>query len=177
MEIKIHDIPPEGLLLSYEEGPENWDLSEKGFTIKGNVRVLVKAIKHNEGEVYVRGAITAEVVSECSRCLKPLTETLESDFHVEYVPRKTVPTGERELLQEELDLLFYEGETINIREEVEGQLILSTPMRPLCREDCRGLCPQCGQDLNVRQCACVVEAPDPRWAGLKEIFENKKKSS
>ncbi|MBI3802268.1 MAG: DUF177 domain-containing protein [Nitrospirae bacterium] len=177
MEIKINDIPPEGLLLTYEEGPEEFDLSKSGFAIKGNIHVLVKAIKHNEEDVYVRGAITAEIVSECSRCLKPLTNTIESDFQVEYVPRTSVPEGEQELVQEELDLLFYDGETINIREEVEGQLILSTPMRPLCREDCRGLCPQCGQDLNVRQCNCVVEAPDPRWAGLKEIFENKKKSS
>lgn len=176
MEIKMNEIPPEGLLLSYEEEPEQWDLSERGYTIKDRVRVRVKAIKHNQEEVYVRGALSAEVIGECSRCLKRFTSRIESDFHAEYVPRKAVPTeGERELAEEDLDLLFYEGDTIDLREEVEGQLILATPMRPLCSEACRGLCPQCGQDLNLKQCACVQEIPDPRWAELKELF-NKKSS-
>lgn len=176
MEIKIQEIPPEGLLLSYDEDPAHWDLSQRGFTIEGPVHVRVKAIKHNEDEVYVRGALSAEVIAECSRCLKRYTSRVESDFHAEYIPRKAVPTeGERELVEEDLDLLFYEGDSIDLGEEVEGQLILATPMRPLCSEECRGLCPQCGQDLNVKQCDCVQEIPDPRWAELKEAF--KKKSS
>ena len=176
MEIKIQDIPPEGLLLSYEEDSEEWDLSERGYTIKGPVQVRVKAIKHSQQEVYIRGAISADVIGECSRCLKRFTSRIESDFHAQYVPRTAVPSeGERELVQEDLDVLFYDGESIDLREEVEGQLILATPMRPLCDEACRGLCPQCGQDLNIKQCACVQEIPDPRWAELKEVF--KKKSS
>ena len=174
MEIKIHDIPEEGLLLSYEEDPKDWDLSESGFTIKGPVQVRVKAVKHNQEEVYVRGALSAEVSAECSRCLKPLSGRVEADFHAEYVPRNAVPTeGERELLEEDLDLLFYEGDSIDISEEVEGQLILATPMRPLCSEECRGLCPQCGQDLNLKECNCVQEIPDPRWAELKKLTEKK----
>jgi uncharacterized protein len=174
MEIKIQEIPPEGLLLSYDEDPKQWDLSERGFTMNDPVHVRVKAIKHNQEEIYVRGALSAEVIGECSRCLKRFTSQIESDFHAEYVPRKAVPTeGEKELLEEDLDLLFYEGDTIDISEEVEGQLILATPMRPLCSEECRGLCPQCGQDLNLKQCACVQEIPDPRWAELKKFTEKK----
>lgn len=174
MEIKINEIPAEGLLLSYDEDPKQWDLSERGFTIEAPVHVRVKAIKHNPEEVYIRGAISAEVIGECSRCLKRFTTHVESDFHAEYVPRKAVPTEvERELEQGDLDLLFYEGDTIDIGEEVEGQLILATPMRPLCSEACRGLCPQCGQDLNFRECDCVQEIPDPRWAELKKFTEKK----
>lgn len=174
MEIKIQNISEEGLLLSYEEDPKYWNLSESGFTMKGPVQVRVKAIKHNQEEIYVRGALSAEVIAECSRCLKPLSSRVEADFHAEYVPRKGVPIeGERELVEEDLDLLFYEGDTIDISEEVEGQLILAMPMRPLCSEACRGLCPQCGEDLNLKQCDCVQEIPDPRWAELKKLTEKK----
>ncbi len=174
MEIKIQEIPEEGLLLSYDEEPEHWDLSERGFTIQGSVHVRIKAVKHNQEEVYIRGALSAEMIGECSRCLKRFTTHVESDFHVKYVPQSAVSTeGERELVQEDLDVLFYTGDAIDLRDEVESQLILATPMRPLCQEECRGLCPQCGQDLNLKQCACVQEIPDPRWAELKEVFKKK----
>ncbi|MFY9269940.1 MAG: DUF177 domain-containing protein [Candidatus Manganitrophaceae bacterium] len=172
MVIRIKDIPAEGLLLSYQMDPLNGDLSEKGFKIDGPVDVSAKAIKHNGDKVYLRGMLTAEVASECGRCLKQFKTKIESDFHAEYLPRHGVSSEmEKELSQGDLAFHIYEDDTIDIDQEVEEQLILSIPMRPLCREECRGLCPQCGEDLNLKQCACPQETIDPRWSTLKELFK------
>lgn len=174
MEIKIQEIPPEGLLLSYPEDPAQWGLAEKGLTLTGPIQVLLKAVKHNEKEVYIRGSVSAELLSECSRCLKKFPDPIQSEFHVDYVPLSNVPSEqERQLLKEDLDLQFYEGEVIDVREVIEGQLFLVAPMRPLCNPDCRGLCPHCGEDLNRVTCSCPKESIDLRWAGLKDLFKKK----
>jgi len=177
MEIKIQEIPSEGLLLSYREDPAHWGLAEKGLALKGEIDVLLKVIKHNELEVYIRGSLSAELISECSRCLKEFSEPVQSDFHVDYVPLAKVPSEqERMLLKEDLDLQFYAGDTIDVREVIEGQLFLVAPMRPLCQPDCRGLCPHCGEDLNRVTCSCATEPTDLRWAGLKDLFRKKDES-
>ena len=176
MEIKIQEIPPEGLLLSYPEDPANWGLAEKGLTLSGMIQVLLKVIKHNEKEVYIRGSLSAELFSECSRCLKKFPDPVQSDFHVDYVPFSEISSEqERQLLKEDLDLQFYEGDTIEVKEVIEGQLFLVVPMRPLCQPDCRGLCPHCGEDLNRVTCSCPAEPMDLRWGGLKDLFKKNDK--
>lgn len=177
MEIKIQEIPPEGLLLSYRQDPSQWGLAEKGLTLNGQIDVLLKVIKHNEKEVYIRGSLSAELLSECSRCLKNFSDPVQSDFYVDYVPLSKIPSEqERKLLKEDLDLQFYEGDTIDVREVIEGQLFLVAPMRPLCQPDCRGLCPHCGEDLNRVTCSCPTEPTDLRWAGLKDLLKKKDES-
>lgn len=172
MEIKIQEIPPEGLLLTFQEDPGPWGLAEKGLTISGLIQVLLKVIKHNENEVYIRGSLSADLLSECSRCLKKFSEPVQSDFHVEYVPLSKTPSEqERMLMKEDLDLQFYQGDAIEVREVIEGQLFLVAPMRPLCQPDCRGLCPHCGEDLNRVTCSCPPEPTDLRWADLKDLFK------
>lgn len=174
MEIKVQDIPPEGRLLSYEEDPAKWGLSEKGLRVEGLIHVLLKLMKHNQAEVYIRGSLSANILSECGRCLKRFSEPFQSDFHLDYVPLQTTPTEEeRELLRDDLDLHFYKGESIETNEIVQGQLYLAAPMRPLCDPDCRGLCPHCGEDLNLKQCACPVAPSDARMIKLKDFFKKK----
>lgn len=175
MEIKVQEIPSEGLLLSYQEDPSSWGLSDKGLVVQGSIQVLLKVVKHNEKEVYIRGSLSAELLSECSRCLKQFTDGIQSDFHVDYVPLSEVPSEqERELLKGDLDLQFYKGDLIEVKEVIENQLYLTAPMRPLCNADCRGLCPQCGEDLNRVACSCSTEQSDLRWTGLKDFFKKNK---
>ena len=174
MEIKVQDIPPEGRLLSYEENPTDWSLSEKGLILEGPIRVLLKLTKHSQEEVYIRGSLCTVVSSECSRCLKRFSEPVESEFHINYVPLATLPPDEeRELLRDDLDLHFYKGEHIDMDEVIEGQLHLAAPMRPLCKPDCLGLCPHCGQDLNIKRCPCSDQPTGPRFSELKNFFKKK----
>lgn len=172
MEIKVQDIPSEGRLLSYDEDPAAWGLSEKGLALEGPIRVLLKLTKHSEDEVYIRGSLSAVFLSECSRCLRRFSEPVQSEFYVNYVPLSTIPPDEeRELQRDDLDLHFYKGEHIELSEVIEGQLHLAAPMRPLCQPDCLGLCPHCGEDLNLKRCSCSDQPTDPRFSELKKFFK------
>ena len=174
MEIKVQDIPPEGRLLSYEVPPTEWGLPEKGVMLEGPIHVLLKLTKHSQEEVYIRGSLSTTILSECSRCLKRFPEPIQSEFHINYAPLATISPGEeKELLPDDLDLHFYKGEYIEIDEVIEGQLHLATPMRPLCKADCLGLCPHCGEDLNLKRCSCSDQPTDPRFSELKKFFEKK----
>lgn len=174
MEIKVQDIPPEGRLLSYEQEPGEWGLSEKGLTLEGPIHVLLKLTKHGQNEVYIRGSLSATVLSECGRCLKRFSEPIQTEFHINYVPLSTIsPEEERELLSDDMDLHFYNGEHIEIDEVIEGQLHLAAPMRPLCKPDCLGLCPHCGEDLNLKRCSCSDQPTDSRFSELKDFFKKK----
>ncbi|HLG21982.1 MAG TPA: DUF177 domain-containing protein [Candidatus Manganitrophaceae bacterium] len=174
MEIKVRDIPAEGLSLSYDEDPSEWDLEEKGLTVEGPIHVSLKVTKLNQNEVYIRGALSANLLSECSRCLKKFADPIQSDFHVDYVPESAISVqDEHELVPQDLDLHFYKEECIEVNDVIQGQLHLAAPMRPLCKPDCQGLCPHCGEDLNQKQCDCPKEPVDFRMTGLKDFFKKK----
>ncbi len=109
----------------------------------------------------------------CNRCLKPVRQPVENRIDlvvVERTRRREGPDAE-ELEAQELGLVEVEGGGFESRPLIEEQVELGLPMKPLCREDCAGLCPQCGQDWNEGRCACVHEKVDPRWAALAMLKE------
>ena len=71
--------------------------------------------------------------------------------------------------EEDLDVFPFDGEKIDLEPVFREQFVLAVPFAPLCREDCKGLCPHCGTNLNLEQCSCSEPMEDPRWAALKEI--------
>jgi len=171
MEIKVQDIPSEGLLLSYEEDASLWGLEEEEVSVEGKIQVRLKAIRHNEDSVYIRGAIEAGILSECGRCLVHYVEQVRSDFQIDYVPRPQIPLEEELILsREELEINYYEGDLIDINEELRSQLFLTLQMGPLCKPDCRGLCSHCGENLNLKTCSCPAEFPTARWVELKNML-------
>lgn len=107
----------------------------------------------------------------CSRCLREFDWDLDLDYHEQYVAADQVPAGG---LADEGDVRVsvYDGEEIDLAEGLEEQILLALPIRSLCHEACRGLCPRCGQDLNVGTCACDATEPDPRLAVLRTLLEN-----
>ena len=104
---------------------------------------------------------------ECSRCLAPYDFANEEEFSLLLYPRKQVSKAELSLAREDLDAYFYEDPTVPIAPIVEERIQMAIPMKPLCSEECRGLCARCGADLNVSKCNCVVEFIDPRWTALE----------
>ncbi len=126
--------------------------------------------------ILVTAALVAERVEMvCARCLEPAFVDLEIRFQETFYPTVEVFTGEPLGLPEgeELEDPFRidEHHILDLTEAVRQYTILSLPRRPLCREDCRGLCPVCGQNLNQGSCSCQVEEVDPRWAALDEIWK------
>jgi len=111
---------------------------------------------------------------ECSRCLAGYPFALDEAFSLLLYRRAEAAPGEREIDREDLDLSYYDSETLPVAPIAEERIQLAIPMKPLCREDCLGLCPQCGQDRNVTPCNCRIEAVDPRWGALEELRKAQK---
>jgi uncharacterized protein len=106
----------------------------------------------------------------CSRCLEPFTWPVDPSFDLRYQPHASnTGEGEREIEEDDLTTAFYENETIDLGQLMREQFYLSLPMKPLCSEDCKGLCPTCGTNLNRGACDCKPAWEDPRLAVLKSF--------
>lgn len=124
-------------------------------------------------ELHVRGSVATSAEGSCDRCLVDRTLTLQRDFELVYEPVDVVvdeadPIDETELDEEDLAVDHYDGSVLDLRRVLVEQILLCVPMKVLCSDDCRGLCPQCGIDRNRESCDCVAPA-DPRLAGLAEL--------
>lgn len=112
---------------------------------------------------------------ECPRCLGSSSAEIKSDLKLHIQPRSQEPlVGELELEESDLGVLYIDGEILDTEPILKEQIQLEIPMRQLCRQDCAGLCPQCGSDRNEESCDCETVV-DPRWAALTELrdrFEN-----
>jgi uncharacterized protein len=117
-----------------------------------------------QGGIEVEATITAPWRGECRRCLKPLSGELSCEVREVYRPRDS---GEADDDDEETYPL--KGEMLDLQPLVRDALLLELPMAPLCRPECRGLCPTCGADLNDGNCACPPPAGDPRWSVLDSL--------
>ena len=120
-----------------------------------------------EGGYALSARLSWEGKLECSRCLAPYDFADEEEFSLLLYQRPPVAAAELSLDKDDLDAYFYDEPTVPVAPMVEERIQIAIPMKPLCREDCRGLCPQCGSDRNVSECNCVVEFIDPRWRGLQ----------
>ena len=129
-------------------------------------------------EVFVNGHVETRVQVECDRCLKPVELPVSVDFALEYIPGADYESGFATALSEEqMSVDVFDGEAIDVDEIVKEQILLALPARTLCLEDCKGICPECGIDLNTGQCNCSAEAVDPRWAALKSFKNTDRKNT
>lgn len=149
------------------------DAESAGFNFappqEGPLRVHL-AISRHGNEVLVRGEIALEVGLECSRCLGSFSAALESEL--ERYLEEGAGGGddeEEDFAEEEIDIESLEKGVIDLREMIAEQIHLSLPVKPLCEEGCRGLCPRCGVDLNKETCSCTGGETDPRWEALKQL--------
>jgi len=126
---------------------------------------------------FATGTFKGHLHVACSRCVGDVKLDLDEKLHVTFMPPSEMPSDENEIegdgegaevATEDLDLFPYDGERIDLEPLFREQFVLAVPYSPLCREDCKGLCGQCGIDLNSGTCAC--EKPiDPRLAALKGL--------
>jgi len=119
----------------------------------------------------LRAELEYEQTLRCMRCLTEFDEPVAVVLELMVLQEDEPEEEELELQEEELGLLFVAGETLDTRPLLDEQLQLNVPMKPLCRPDCRGLCPVCGADRNGEGCDCKVDSVDPRWAGLAGLRE------
>lgn len=131
--------------------------------VSGKVRLA-------RNEVFVNGHVDTRVQVECDRCLKPVEMPVNADFELEYIPGSDYEAGRvAELTEEEMSVSVFDGKAIDVDEIVKEQILLTVPSRMLCRENCLGICPECGTDRNSGECSCNTNDIDPRWAALKNL--------
>lgn len=143
----------------------------------GHAQAHVELYSNEDAHVFARGRLTGWFEVACRRCIEGMRVPLDEELVVTYLPKNQMlpdpdlaEAGEEgiELSAEDLDVSTYEGEVVDLEPLLREQLILAVPFAPLCKESCKGLCPQCGADLNREQCACEPIL-DPRLAALKDI--------
>ncbi len=169
MLLVLTHIPADGLKFEHQYQENELDLSQYEFSLL--VPPLVAGrVTNIAQEMRVQGNLRATMAAECDRCLEPVTLPLVKEFDLYYLPTvaHADKSGETELLERDLDFSFYQNERIELDELVLEQLELSLPIRILCQEECKGLCPQCGTDLNIESCDCPPPI-DVRWQALAEL--------
>ncbi len=111
--------------------------------------------------------LETELTLACDRCLEPIVQPVREGIELLLVvDAPQAIEGEQELSEEDLGILHLDGEVFDTEPLLIEQLQLSIPMKPVCRPDCKGLCPICGTDRNRGTCDCRTESVDPRWAAL-----------
>ena len=121
-------------------------------------------------DIRLRGALSAGLELQCARCLEPVTQDIKREFELLYRPLGA-DAGKDELsvTDAEAEIGYYQGEGLLLEDVLREQVLLALPLKVTCRADCKGLCPQCGKNLNQEQCSCSRELEDPRWAALKDV--------
>jgi uncharacterized protein len=121
-------------------------------------------------DIRLRGELAAGLELQCARCLDPVKQNVKREFELLYRPLG-VDAGRDEIsvTDAEAEVGYYQGEGILLEDVLREQVLLALPLKITCREDCKGLCPHCGKNLNQEQCSCGTTEEDPRWEALKEI--------
>ncbi len=148
----------EGRVASDDELWQDTDL-----TWAGDVRVRLRASYAGTGEIVARGDVQGTLLQECRRCLEPVETVVEEELTMVFTD---------EAVDDEAGGAYpFEpvGEEFDLGEAVREEVVLAVNPFVVCKPDCRGLCPRCGQDLNKGSCDCSLDEPDPRWAALREL--------
>jgi uncharacterized protein len=120
------------------------------------------------------GRVRTTVELTCSRCLEGYAMPVDETFDVLYLPHSPAGSAEERMVEnDDLSTAFYEDNVIDLGQLMQEQCYLAVPMKPLCQEDCRGLCPECGTNLNTASCECRQTWVDPRLAVLDQLRKDK----
>ena len=174
MIIKIREIPDSGLELRVPLGRGVIADALTGLEAdldRSHAEASLTVIRTGDN-VFVHGRIAGEVQVPCVRCLREVATGIETLVRMSYLPEGEEPAEGAEgeaPAEQDVEYATHDGSQIEIADVLRESLILAVPMTPLCRADCKGLCPACGADKNERDCGCVIQMEDPRLAPLKDL--------
>ena len=139
---------------------------------EGRAELVVEHRGHHQNVEDIRlvAGVDARLEIGCARCLDPVEHEISKSFDLIFRPQGVDRRADEVSISEaETEIGYYQGEGLLLEDALREQVLLATPVRALCREDCKGLCPQCGRNLNLEQCNCEPQVSDPRWAALNDI--------
>jgi uncharacterized protein len=183
LRIHIASITEQGLILDERADAAllpllNAVASDGSVSFTRPIHVRLHATLAGE-TVLIDGAAESEVRMPCSRCLEPFDMKIETDFSstaVPEIPSMIDPTAadDIELTADDMDVIAYSGDSIDLRDEIAQQIIMALPFKPLCKDACKGLCNRCGVNLNNASCQCHPQDESSPFAVLKtRIFPKK----
>ena len=152
--------------------PGEINFSDAGLTqvtpleTQGSAELLANTL----GEMRIKGHLTVRMRAECDRCLEPAEYPVDANFDLFYRPSSEVAgEDEVEIDAGETEIAFYEGDGIELKDVLREYVLLAMPMQRVCRQECQGICPVCGQNRNLVQCGCETKPVDDRWAALRNL--------
>lgn len=177
MFISVQDLEIRALPFSEEYPADTLELGEdvrQALALRTSGRA--ELVREHRGakdvieDIRVIGKLATEVELRCARCLEPVRREVASDFDLLYRPLG-VDAGphERAVGDADLEIGYYQGAGLELEDVLKEQLLLAVPIKAVCREECKGLCPRCGTNLNTETCDCTQDAPDARWLALKDL--------
>lgn len=167
MRVFVPEIPEEGLELRFSGNDARWDgLAGIDLASRPEGKIF---LERRGQDVFLRGNVHACVRLACSRCLEGYSFQLDAPFRYTLRPlgKDTRKAREVELVREDLEFGYYEGDVIELDRLIEEHVVLGIPMKPLCRDDCEGICPRCGANRNEQDCACSSQRPEGPFDVLK----------
>jgi uncharacterized protein len=186
MLISLHNLKLHKNLLEFKEdypagtfelGPDV--RQTRSATATGRAMLVEEHIGGRETlhDIRVVGQLSTNLEIACARCLEPVPYAVTRQFDLLYRPAGSDSGEDREIELQDKDaaISYYEGEGVELEELLREQILLDLPLKTLCSEDCKGLCPQCGKNLNSGECQCETAALDPRWEALKGLKDKLQK--
>jgi len=157
MKIDLTNIRPDGKYIEFNFSPDWWNPDFKNDHIVGLSMPLSGWIKlhYVAKKVAVEGAVSTTLQLRCDRCLEPYDKPLSTNFKFFLSVTPYAGDLDIELSEEDLNLIFIDGNYLCIDQIIKEQIILNTPMKTICSINCKGLCPVCGCNLNFETCSCA----------------------
>ncbi len=168
---KIRNVPGAVQKVSLLARPEPARYGYEDLTLAKDLAFVGQVENAGQGVFHVDGHYQTELLLQCGRCTESYTLPVSGDYSGQYVAEQDDQASKAD---EETELLGFSGDQINLAPALFAEIYLELPMQPLCKPDCRGLCPVCGVNLNTSSCSCSEDTIDPRWEKLKYLVESKK---
>jgi uncharacterized protein len=157
--------------------PSAFDPQDPEYRVAAPVELSMDVERSGKDAFRVTGRAITRLELDCGRCLEPFEVPVDASFELRYIPAaENTGEEEREIEEDDLTTAFYREGALDVIEMLREQFTLATPMKPLCAEACRGLCPECGANLNRTECGCTPKWEDPRLAALKGLLQPEKEN-
>ena len=154
--------------------PEDFTLEGEDFRVVAPVKLTARVTKDAQ-KIRLEGRVQTTLETDCGRCLEPFSLPVNAKLELMFLPDAgdgaVQVAGEKEVRDDDVGVSFYKDETIDLGEMMRDEFYLALPMKPLCKDDCKGLCPLCGANWNRDTCTCKAEWVDPRLAVLKKLLD------
>jgi uncharacterized protein len=183
MEFNISELEREPIDFELKLAPGAVDLGQEAeqvgpLSTSGRAEVLHehRGPKDIVDDIRLKGHFAGAFQVPCARCVEPVEMALGSDFDLIFRPASAdSDSPERSITAVETEIGYYQEDSLLLEDVLREQVLLSLPVKTLCKPDCKGLCPRCGQNRNSQPCTCDVGPSDPRWealAGLRERIKS-----